>query len=166
VNYGARVDSYQRSIVYSEEHDGVPVKTFIRDISSGRERALPKALDDPRWSRDDRLVLGVDVPAAGPLEGRIAICPADGGPCREVTKGYLPVWSADNTSIYFQRAGVHPDGAELCVTSVAGGEERKLAELRPLSSIARYYDVSPRGEVVFVASRPGSRELWMAERQK
>ena len=164
VNYGARVDSRQKSIVYSEEYDGVPVKTLVRDISTGRERALAKALDDPRWSRDDQLILGVDVTTARPPEGRISICSVYGGTCREVTRGYLPVWSADNSSIYFLRTGVLHDGAELWITGASGSPERKLAELRPMSSIAHYYDVSPRGEIVFVRFKPGNRELWLAER--
>jgi Tol biopolymer transport system component/DNA-binding winged helix-turn-helix (wHTH) protein len=164
VNYGARVDSRQKSIVYSEEHDGVPVKTLVRDISTGQERVLAKALDDPRWSRDDRLIVGVDVTAAKPPEGRISICLADGGACREVTTGYRPVWSAENGSIYFLRTGALHDGAELWITGASGSPERKLAELRPMSSIAHFYDVSPRGEVVFVQFKPGNRELWLAER--
>ena len=68
VNYGARVDSQQKFIVYSEEHAALPVRTVIRDISTGKERVLAKALDDPRWSRDDRLILGTDYTAAKPVE--------------------------------------------------------------------------------------------------
>jgi hypothetical protein len=153
--------------VYSEDRAGLPVRTLIRDISTGRERVLGKALDDPRWSGDDRFVLGVDLAAAQPPEGQITICPVDGGTCREVTHGYLPVWSADNRAIYFLRAGVLQDGAELWIANITkapGNGTRKLAELRPMSSIAHYYDVSPRGEVVFVQLRPGSRELWLAKR--
>ena len=158
----ARVDSRQNSIVHSEEHGGIPIKTFVREISTGQERVLAKALDDPR--RDDRLILGVDYPGGRLPEGNITICPADGGACREVTTGYIPVWSADNSSIYFLRVGAFRDGAELWNKGISGGPERKLAELRPMG-MAHYYDVSPRGEVVFVQFKPGNRELWVAQQR-
>ena len=32
-------------------------------------------------------------------------------------------------------------------------------------SIGQYYDVSPRGDVVFVQFKPGNRELWLAQRR-
>ncbi len=164
IDYAARVDARQTSIVYTEEHDGVPVKALIREISTGRERVLAKALDDPRWSRDDRLILGTEVTSGTLPEGRVSICPADGGACRDLTGGYRPVWSADNSSVYFLRTGALHDGAELWIRNVSGISERKLTELRPMSSIAHYYDVSPRGEVVFVQFDSGNRELWLAER--
>ncbi len=165
VNYGARVDSQERFIVYSEEHAAAPVRTLIRDIATGMERALPKALDDPRWSRDEQSILGVVYTAAKPPEGQITECPLDGGLCREVAIGYMPIGSADNRSIYFLRKGEVQDGAELWIIAKSGGPARKLAELRPLLPIAHMYDVSPRGEIVFVQFKPGNRELWMAERR-
>lgn len=163
--YGARVDSGGHRAVYSEERSGLPLRTLIRDLASGQQRAIARALDEPRWSRDDRLILGVDLAAAKPPEGRITTCPADGGACKEIARGYMPVWSARNDKIYFLRTGALRDGAELWITSASGGEERKLAELRPLSPSGNYYDVSPRDEIVFVQFRPGNRELWVATKQ-
>ena len=74
------------------------------------------------------------------------------------------MWSADNSSIYFLRAGDLHDGAELWIAAISNGRVRKLGDLRPMWSIAQIFDVSPRGEVVFVQVRPGRRELWLATR--
>jgi len=63
----------------------------------------------------------------------------------------------------FLRTGGYSDRAELRSISITGDNERSVAELRPMRSIGHYYDVSPRGEIVYVQFRPGKRDLWLAE---
>ena len=52
----------------------------------------------------------------------------------------------------------------IMIVPASGGEARKLADLRPMLPIAHFYDVSPRGEIVYVQFKTGNRELWLAER--
>jgi hypothetical protein len=56
-----------------------------------------------------------------------------------------------------------PDGAELHVVPAEGGRDRKVTDLQPMRSIAHFYDVSPRGEVVYVQFKAGKRDLWLAD---
>lgn len=162
-NYGARVDSNGESIVYTETRTGVPFRTLTRNVKTGQERPLARALDDPRWSLDGKFVLGTDLGNASPPQGDVSICPSDGTECRKLVRGYLSVWSSDNQSVFFLRTGGDSDGAELRIISITGDHERKIADLRPMRSIAHFYDVSPRGEIVYVQFKPGKRDLWLAE---
>ncbi|MBP1596988.1 MAG: serine/threonine protein kinase [Acidobacteria bacterium] len=162
-NYGARVDASGEWIVYTETKAGAPFRTLIRNIKSGKERALARALDDPRWSADATYVLGTDLGITPPPQGDVSICPANGKECRKLARGYLAVWSFDNRSVYFLRTAGYSDRAELRSISVTGDNERTLAELRPMRPIGHYYDVSPRGEIVYVQFKPGKRDLWLAE---
>ena len=58
-----------------------------------------------------------------------------------------------------------PDGAALWTVSPAGTGEHKAADLGPMRSIGHYYDVSPRGEIVYVQLKPGTPDLWLSEQR-
>ena len=47
--------------------------------------------------------------------------------------------------------------------SARGKDPRRLATLEPQSSLATYFDVSPRDEIVWVQFRRGKEELWLAQ---
>ena len=160
--YGARVDASGEWIVYTGTKAGAPSRTLIRNITTGNERALARALDDPRWSADAKYVLGTDLGTTSP-QGDISIGPVDGTGCRKLARGYLAVWSFDNRSVYFLRTAGHPDRAQLGSISVTGDNERTITELGPMRPIGHYYDISPRGEIVYVQFKPGKRDLWLAE---
>ena len=46
--------------------------------------------------------------------------------------------------------------------SAAGGDEKQLGVLR-FHPIGTFYDVSPKGEIVYVRFNPGKSELWLAD---
>lgn len=159
--YGAQVDPTEKYIVYTKRKEGTVIATLIRSLESGKEIPLPVALDDRRWSRDGKWIAGYNI--ISKINNNIVLCPTDGGQCREITRGIYPVWSGDGSHLYFQRKGSLRDGAELWSISVNGSNERKIAELRPMNSIAFFYDVSIRDEIVWVQFKPGNHELWLLE---
>ena len=44
-------------------------------------------------------------------------------------------------------------------------DEVRVAALRPLFSTVHTYDISPRGEIVYVKYDSGVQELWLADLQ-
>ena len=105
----------------------------------------------------------------GDRDSKVVVrCPADGGPCEPLVEGEKPVASSDDSSIYFYRAGRPLDdrtlrSGEVWVMSARGKDPRRLATLEPQSSLASYFDVSPRDEIVWVQFRRGKQELWQAQ---
>jgi Tol biopolymer transport system component len=160
---GARVDPEGKRIIYSKLDKGLAAQTMIRDIETGKETAFTLPLLHPRWSSEGKFVVGVDV-TSSKWPGDITICPADGGPCRKLTKGYAPQWSSDTSRIYFLRRGDLKDGGwELWSIYRAGGDERKVCDLRPDVHLINSYDVSPGGQIVWVQFRRGKNELWLSD---
>jgi hypothetical protein len=49
------------------------------------------------------------------------------------------------------------------VADARGKDPRRVAVLEPQSSIATFFDVSPRDEIVWVQFRRGKEELWQAQ---
>jgi len=39
----------------------------------------------------------------------------------------------------------------------------RIADLRPMYPIGHIYDVSPKGEIVYVQFKPGKQELWLMD---
>jgi Tol biopolymer transport system component len=159
--YGAQPDPSEEYIVYSKRKEGTVIATFIRHLKTGKERALSMALDDPRWSRDRKWIAGYSI--VNKMNDSIYICPSDGGSCRRITKGSKPVWSGDDSRLYFQRKGELEDGAELWSVSINGSNEKKETELSPMLPIAFFYDVSITDEILWVQSNLGTSELWLME---
>jgi len=145
--------------------NNLPVSTIIRDIESGREVSLGHLLVSPQWSNDGRFVLGFQRAERG-RGGPIYICPRVADACEKLTDGYNPSWSKDNSVVYFLRAGQLSDGAELWAISRSGNDERRIANLRPMSPIAHRYDVSARGEIAYVRFDAGEHELWLTDLQR
>lgn len=87
----------------------------------------------------------------------------DGGLCRVLALGYSQHWSSDDSRLYFHRASDLRDGEELWSITREGGDERKVADLKPLHPIGNFFDVSPSGQIVWVQYRRGKHELWITE---
>jgi len=155
--YGAQPDPSGRLIVYARRSRGAISATLIRDLITGGERALPRALDDPRWSRNGRWIAGYDA------QNAVWVCGAEDGSCRKVTEGINPVWSADNARLFFQRKGGLEDGVELWSTDVTGKNPQKIFDMRPMLPIELFYDVSIRNDVVWVQYQPGDGQLWLLD---
>ncbi len=177
-NMSADVHPDEDAVVYLRR--GTPESgnsTVVRDLESGSERPLrtparwdsdrPFSLEVPRWSHDGRFLTGSDrgrfwrpPDAAGST--KIWLCTAD-GVCEPVIDGFLPIWSADDSQIYFQRPAVSPDNLVVWVADRDGRNARPVTEIGPLHFIDRLFDVAPNGRLVWVEYRPGSPEIWSAD---
>ena len=115
-----------------------------------------------RWSHDGQFIVGADVPGRNRKLAEITICAVDGEACRKVTNGSYPHWSHDNARIYFSPFSDF-DGESLWTVSRAGGDERKIMDLRPMHPIGQFFDVSPQRQIVWMQYRRGKNELWLAD---
>ncbi len=157
MEYGAQPDPSGKLIAYARRSRGAISATLIRNLITGDEKALPRALDDPRWSRDGRWIAGYDA------QNEIYVCGAHDGTCYKVTAGINPVWSADDAQLFFQRKGILEDGAELWSTDLTGKDQEKIFDLRPMLPIELFYDVSVKNDIVWVQFQPGNGQLWLLD---
>ena len=159
---GARVHPAQSEVIYSRLTGQTPVQTLIRDLATGRDRTFHATLEYPRWSKDGSTVTG-SLFVDQRFPGDVAICPLAGPACRIVaTQARIPVWSRDETRLYFVRGfGLTQD---LFVAGVDGTvAERKLMTMAPLHPLGPFYDVTERGEVLWVRHEKDPGEIWRAE---
>ncbi len=157
----AQLDPQGKLIAYVREEKDKPPVTMIREIETGKETAFKPSFGDPQWSKDGKSILGSDLTAAEELI-KVSICHVDTGACRQLTRGRYPRWSNDGTQVYFQRNSKSGEGRELWIMSVATGEEKLIGVLRT-HPIGPFYDVSPKGEIVYVRYSPGKPELWLTD---
>ena len=158
--YLARVDPAEKNVVYSKLEKGTSVATIIRDIATRKETPFKRTLDLARWSPDGRSIVGVD-PASSTdgAHGDILVCPVDTGICRTVaSNGHFPIWSADNSQIYFER-----NSNEIWSVPLLGGKEKLVVQRSQVDPIAGEYDVSNQGKIVYVQFKQGTQGLWMAD---
>ena len=136
---------------------------MIREIETGKETAFKASFRDPQWSKDGKSILGTDLTLGSDVGlRRISICNVDTGACRQLTQGRLPRWSNDGAHVYFLRNSKSGVGLELWIISVTTGEEKLIGVLRT-HPIGTFYDVSPKGEIVYVRYSPGKPELWLTD---
>jgi Tol biopolymer transport system component len=159
-HYGARVDSTEKKIVYSKLEKNAAAVTLIRDIATRQETPFKRRLDHARWSSDGRSIVGVDPESlTDGAHGDIVVCSVDSGTCRTVTsRGHVPVWSADNSQIYFAR-----NGSEIWSVALDGGHEKQFSQTSQVDPIGSAFDLSRDGKVVYVQFKQGKQELWMTD---
>ena len=133
-------------------------QTLIEDLRSGKQHALAVTIAPVRWSADGRSVVGETVDGH-----EVTTCPADGTPCRRLTRGGRPVWSPDGTQIYFLRDTENAALKELWAISRDGQNARKVFDgVGPFRAIDVAFDLSAAGEVVWGEYVEGRPELWQA----
>src|SRR5262249_49192455 len=138
---------------------------LVRDLHGGAEHRLGATMVWPRWSPDERWIAGSGLDAD---RGFLVVCPAQGGACRQLTKGREPHWSADGRQLYFLRyLGTYDvrtsKPVDLMVIGSDGAGERPVAQLEGPHPVHFFYDVSSRGEVAWCEFVPGKEELWIAD---
>ncbi len=134
-------------------------QTLIEHLETGKQTALALPILPPRWSPDGRTLVG-HISKGPPV---VTTCPADGGACRPVAEGMVPVWSPDGSRIYFLRDTANPTLKELWSIATDGGDPRKLFDrMGPYRAIDVVFDVSRTGEIVWGEYVEGRPELWQA----
>ena len=71
-------------------------------------------------------------------------------------------WSIKDPPLFFLRSGKAHYEEELWSISVTGEDEKQIAKLQ-MHEISSYYDVSSKGEIVYVRFDPGRHELWLLD---
>lgn len=143
-----------RRLVYTRRAGGRLEATVVRDLASGAERELGEALYSPRWVPGDGAVAGSRL-----SDGRLLVCPADGGPCRELTEGVSVRLSPDGRSLGFLR-GSPP---RLLRRALGGVDEEVLLALPRYAAVDFGWGFGAAGEVYFHQQRDGAAELWIGE---
>jgi eukaryotic-like serine/threonine-protein kinase len=149
--------AYYRQAAPGETH--VDEHAEIEKLASGDCLTIGLPILPSRWSRDGQFVLG-STTNARPV---VALCPADGRSCRELTSGTVPVWSPDYSHIYFLRDTAIPSVKELWSMTSDGRDERRVfARMGPYRAIDVTFDVSKTGEIIWSDYIEGRHELWQA----
>ena len=158
---GASMSPDGKTIIYSRLTGQAPVQTLLRDVQTGKDRSFYATLEYPRWSVDGTQVIGsyfVDQR----FPGDIAICPVAGDACRIIAEsGRIPVWSPDESEIYFVRGFGLSQG--LFAVSVDGSNERFVMRMAPLHPLAPFYDIGENGEVFWTRHEIERSDLWEAK---
>jgi Tol biopolymer transport system component len=165
----AKVDPQGREIVYVLG-EGPAKATLIRDLETGKDRTLSLALDRPSWSPDSQTIFGdyTSPDPTGDIWNRwnVAACPADGAPCRTLTRGFRAISSGDGTRLFYARdTGAARNMREIWTISVKGGDARRVATVGPLPPDWDY-DVSRTDQILFIRLNASRRELWVAQLRK
>jgi Tol biopolymer transport system component/predicted Ser/Thr protein kinase len=135
--------------------------TRLRDLATGKERALSRPIDWARWSRDGRRVLGSD-------RDEVVVCEASDGSCHAVGSGSAPCWSGDGSRIFAVRNRKPLDDPsfqtlEIWELAPGAGDGRRVAAVSAQHALSTPFDVSVRDEIVWPEVRRGRQELWSAE---
>lgn len=161
-NNEAHVSPDETKIVYTKLERGKSAATFIRDIATGKETEFSLPLRHPRFSHDGKQIVGTLISGGKHAKNEIMICPVDGSPCRGIAEGIHPKWSADDTKIFYY-GPKDQDNYPVWVISTGGGDEKKIADLSPMSPINMFFNVSPQNEIVWIKLDQRKSELWLAD---
>ncbi|MEM1180362.1 MAG: protein kinase [Acidobacteriota bacterium] len=150
-----------RLLAYTLFEDSQPLRTLVRDLETGEERALPEILRSPVFSPDGTRLAGF---TAGDV---VWMCPVSGDPCTEVDSGSFPRWTHDGAGLAFVRpvAGEAIAAArrrEIWLRSPLDAEARRLALLDGVEPLIFDYDLTTEGSIVWNQDLPGRQELWIA----
>jgi serine/threonine protein kinase len=151
----ANIDPKGHLMVSGKTEGNHPV-CVIKDLTTGKERAISEPLNYPKWSKDGRHILGDN-------NGVVFLCSAYSGDCRSLTKGIQAVWSGNESKIFFQRPAKLNHTRELWSISADGSDEIKIGEMGPFMRMDPFYDLSINDEFVWVQFSAGNQELWILE---
>jgi Tol biopolymer transport system component len=164
----ATVDPQGRAVVYTIVEGRQAKSTVVRDLGSGKEHKLSRAIDRPRWSSDSQTIFGdyTSPDPSGDIYNRwnVAACPADGRPCRTLTRGFRAIPSGDGSRVFYARdTGADRNMREVWTVSVDGSNPRKVGTIGRLPQPDWDYDVSRMDQIVFTRLNASRRELWVAQ---
>jgi hypothetical protein len=123
----AKVDPQGRAVAYTLREEGQAKTTLVRDLGLGKEHTLGRAIDRLRWSPDSQTIFGdyTSPDPSGDIWNRwnVAACPADGRPCRTLTRGFRAIPSGDGSRLFYVRdTGAARNMREVWTVSVDGSD--------------------------------------------
>lgn len=160
---GASVDPNDDRVMYSRLDGQAPIQTLIRHLGDSRDETFHATLEYPRWSKDGTTVVG-SMFTNQRFPGDVAVCSAADGDCRTIAEqARIPMWSADESSVYFVRGfGVRQ---ELFVAKAdGGGTETKLLDMAPLAPLGPFYSVTADGDIIWVRHEKDPGAIWVITR--
>ena len=157
----ARVDSTGTHAVYTRVHSDTGEyardTTYVRDLTTGRDRAVEAPHQhSARWSPDGRQLVGQR------HDGSVALCDAASLRCRTLVKGARPVWCSDGGHIYFQRE-VTSTSATVWRVELATGQEEAVGSIGPFHSLSPSFGVIADHQIVFTRFQVGRSALWVMD---
>ena len=160
---GASIDPSGTRILHSRLDGQAPIQTMIRHLDTATDENFFATLEYPRWSRDGRLVTG-SLFTNQRFPGDIAVCVIADRECRTIAEsGRIPMWSADDSQIFFVRG--FGESQELFVVNADGsGEEQKLFEMKPISPLGPFYSVTENDDIVWVRHDKAPGAIWVIDR--
>ena len=157
----AHVDSTGTRAVYTRVHadtgEYARDTTYVRDLTTGRERALEAPHQhSARWSPDGRQLVGQR------HDGTLALCDAASLRCWTLVNGTRPVWCPDGGHIYFQR-DVTPTSATVWRVDLSTGREEPLGSIGPFHPLSPSFGIAADHQIVFTRFRVGRSALWLMD---
>lgn len=161
---GASVDPTGARIMYSRLDGQAPVQTSIRHVGRAEDRGFGATLEYPRWSRDGMSVVG-SMFTNQRFPGNVAVCTVVDEECHTIAeRARVPMWSADETRVFFVRGFGRRQ--ELFVSNADGaGTERKLFEMGPLLPLGPFYAVTPEDAIVWIRHERDPGAIWVIGRE-
>jgi Tol biopolymer transport system component len=137
--------------------------TIVRQLESGVETTLGRAIGTPRWSPGGKTIFGTEqVKLADRNLWNVVSCDSTSGSCHTVASGHGVVPSPDGRALYFMRPAKR-GMRELWTTDVEGLNERNLGEIGPFRFPDVVFDVSRDHLIIWPAFHEGKPEIWMAK---
>ena len=160
---GAAIDPSGTRILHSRLDGQAPIQTMMRQLDTATDENFFATLEYPRWSRDGRLVAG-SLFTNQRFPGDIAVCVIADQECLTIAEAArIPMWSADESRIFFVRG--FGETQELFVINADGsGEERKLFDMEPLSPLGPFYTVTTDDAIVWVRHEKAPGAIWVIDR--
>ena len=157
----ARVDATETRAVYTRVHSDTGEyandTTYVRDLRTGRERAVEAPhLHGARWSPDGLQLVGQR------HDGSVVLCDGASLRCRTLLKGTRPVWCLDGRHIYFQRDAT-ATSATVWRVELSTGHEEQVGSIGPLHPLSSFIGVTANHQVVFTRFRVGRSALWVMD---
>jgi hypothetical protein len=157
----ARVDATGRQALYTRIHSDTGEyandTTYVRDLRTGRERAVEAPhLHGARWSPDGRQLVGQR------HDGSVALCDAASLRCRTLVRGTRPVLCPDGRHLYFQRDTTRTS-ATVWRVELSTGHEEQLGSIGPFHPLSPSAAVTADHQVVFMRFHVGRSALWVMD---
>ena len=160
---GASIDPSGALILHSRLDGQAPVQTMMRHIETATDESFFATLEYPRWSQDGTRVVG-SLFTDQRFPGDVAVCGIGSGECRTIAEeARVPMWSADESRIFFVRG--FGASQELYVIDTDGsGAERKLFDMQPLFSLGPFYSVTRDDDILWVRHDKDPGAIWIIDR--